>query len=954
MTYEEFESLSEGQKRDVERRYGVKRTQFDFQSIWKSSHSFYAKFRFALCFHTDSSLLVLRDRNILKLILYWGSLLLIRLGIKLLDPSHRLSFFAIADHLIKIQRCNGTLIMVLRIKVSIAIIYHYLAGTRLTDSRHLGAPVALSCGLPAWLPHRVRDSIRGGNPKIVKLITSLMYAYKAIHVTGKLPTLETISNTPFTRDLSSEQPQLDTFLPLFWDWLTKLIGGTLGSPVAVHGAPGKGIRSVKTGTNFSVAFLSAVWDWWAWEKFSSGRLMQSSLYTYLIATKQIKLLYCLEQIGRKLRAFGFDPLLSVYRLIRPKFDFINRLGKLALKIEPAGKTRVFAIVDYWTQLALVSIHDWIFSILKRIPSDGTFDQDAAVKSFLEPDSKEPVFGYDLSAATDNIPVMLTEIILKQVLGSQIASAWRKLLIDRDFHTPGPLNGQPRVDPSVPKTLRYGRGQPMGALSSWASLALTHHFLVQYAAWKVGMFPTLQYRVLGDDIVIRGRLLAESYQSVCTVFEVPINNKGIVSDPCKAPSGLPLVNFANRYYLGDVDLSPLSLKEEVQVRSLAARLESVSRLFRQGWLVIDGRFLLNFVRSVATSMYEMRQLMHTISKGIVPTEIRPLVANLFLGSGALPDSFTQRFGIPNHVERSFSDAVRDAFGGAPFYSAFLSLTGLGRQTGDLGTKDLWTENTILHQELRAGTPAFDFWEGMLVDLVLRVRTLLLDWEKVILCSQNRGGLGPPPAQGVIMKGDKPFAVIPSSSSPSSSRDLSETVLRSEQPNTGSEMAGLKPRVSVSMWKAIPPDWVDFTSILASFIKELIEYENPNKEMNCYHRLQDVHLKRLGGLARKPSFKDSPDIQTLVREFMLSDACPASIGSFSSWFMEIWLEVEDIAGTSGPMLSHLTQYSHPFYIYQMYCLAQEMKPEKSLYKRDISIDALYTVAQDVMLSRLSKGE
>lgn len=31
---------------------------------------------------------------------------------------------------------------------------------------------------------------------------------------------------------------------------------------------------------------------------------------------------------------------------------------------------------------------------------------------------------------------------------------------------------------------YSVGQPMGALSSWAMLALTHHLIVQYAVRKV--------------------------------------------------------------------------------------------------------------------------------------------------------------------------------------------------------------------------------------------------------------------------------------------------------------------------------------------------------------------------------------------------------------------------------------------------------------------------------------
>jgi len=39
-----------------------------------------------------------------------------------------------------------------------------------------------------------------------------------------------------------------------------------------------------------------------------------------------------------------------------------------------GKTRVIAILDYWSQTALKPLHDLIFGILKCIPQDMTFSQ----------------------------------------------------------------------------------------------------------------------------------------------------------------------------------------------------------------------------------------------------------------------------------------------------------------------------------------------------------------------------------------------------------------------------------------------------------------------------------------------------------------------------------------------------------------------------------------------------
>jgi len=50
------------------------------------------------------------------------------------------------------------------------------------------------------------------------------------------------------------------------------------------------------------------------------------------------------------------------------------LGKLGIKEEAAGKMRVFAMVDAWTHWVLRPLHDAIFSLLRSVPQDGTFDQ----------------------------------------------------------------------------------------------------------------------------------------------------------------------------------------------------------------------------------------------------------------------------------------------------------------------------------------------------------------------------------------------------------------------------------------------------------------------------------------------------------------------------------------------------------------------------------------------------
>jgi len=59
------------------------------------------------------------------------------------------------------------------------------------------------------------------------------------------------------------------------------------------------------------------------------------------------------------------------------------IGKLGLKLEAAGKVRVFAMVECWTQWLLSPLHDFVFKKLEALPSDGTFDQFAPVQSLID-------------------------------------------------------------------------------------------------------------------------------------------------------------------------------------------------------------------------------------------------------------------------------------------------------------------------------------------------------------------------------------------------------------------------------------------------------------------------------------------------------------------------------------------------------------------------------------------
>jgi len=86
------------------------------------------------------------------------------------------------------------------------------------------------------------------------------------------------------------------------------------------------------------------------------------------------------------------------------------MGKLSVVYDQAGKARVVAITNWWIQLALRPLHDTVFKLLKRIEQDGTFDQMKPFKKLVESGDGK-FYSFDLSAATDRLPIDLQRDIL---------------------------------------------------------------------------------------------------------------------------------------------------------------------------------------------------------------------------------------------------------------------------------------------------------------------------------------------------------------------------------------------------------------------------------------------------------------------------------------------------------------------------------------------------------------
>lgn len=233
-------------------------------------------------------------------------------------------------------------------------------------------------------------------------------------------------------------------------------------------------------------------------------------------------------------------------------------SRIRIKYESGGKARPFAIVDFFSQSALKSIHAYCMNWLKNQPNDGTDSHDLAaqaVKGWTS-DPKSELFSYDLTEATNRWPLFLQWLVVKQMFGHEIADSWKTIISDRDF-----------IVADGPETIRFNCGQPLGALSSWAVFAISHHALTRsaaYRAWKEsgplrGRFiPSKEfdkYRIIGDDITIRSRPIAKIYRSFLNDLAVDISIiKSVLPEQIK--DGTPTGELAKRMFKGGNEITPV--------------------------------------------------------------------------------------------------------------------------------------------------------------------------------------------------------------------------------------------------------------------------------------------------------------------------------------------------------------------------------------------------------------
>jgi len=205
-----------------------------------------------------------------------------------------------------------------------------------------------------------------------------------------------------------------------------------------------------------------------------------------------------------------------------------------------GKTREVAILDYWSQTCLKGLHKYLFSILRRIPQDCTFNQGSFVDKLSFDERGQSFWSIDLTAATDRFPMKLIHKLISVRFGDGYANDWRHVMVGYPFQTLS--HGE----------ISYATGNPMGAYSSWNSFALAHHYVVYLCCRELGRnWKEAQYVILGDDVVIHDDDIAKKYMETLTLLGVEFSSSKTHTSPY-------MYEFAKRVVHSGVELTPFPI------------------------------------------------------------------------------------------------------------------------------------------------------------------------------------------------------------------------------------------------------------------------------------------------------------------------------------------------------------------------------------------------------------
>jgi len=505
--------------------------------------------------------------------------------------------------LMKMNKHHGSTFTVKWLKANRVALQKYLGDDKLSSLRELEPNLPLPRlinGFPAIIDAKDRKLIREGHHGILRFWMSLFGIYRIIIIPGQ--TKVNSIYDPFKGSMPKLLSMIEFIKVVRPGWGFHRLGIDFSK---FKLAPRTFVLSHKASPSNAMSYQGLLTDL---DRLTKGNSEQRRIWENL--NKYIDVLR-----ESKFSLARWDSLIegltSIHDTVQasPHFSFPSKkseggtgLSQFAIKEEAAGKIRVFALVDSITQSVIAPLHDALFHVLKQIPNDGTFDQDKSVERSTEKSIKyKCAYSFDLSSATDRLPARLIAAVLESLTGVPgLGNAWFDVLVDRSFHFGHNVKKKfPNLLIDQGNEYRYSVGQPMGGLSSWAGLAITHHWILQYCSHLNGNLTTWEdrYEILGDDIVIFDSSLAKRYLEVMEELGVDINVSKSISS-----ISLPVFEFAMRFIVNGTNVSSLSFQQVFSSSSLAARVADAYSYTKLG-LVKSVNTLANlFTRTIGKNSF----------------------------------------------------------------------------------------------------------------------------------------------------------------------------------------------------------------------------------------------------------------------------------------------------------------------------------------------------------------
>jgi hypothetical protein len=387
-------------------------------------------------------------------------------------------------------------------------------------------------------------------------------------------------------------------------------------------------------------------------------------------------------------------------------------SRIAIKYEPGGKSRPFAIVDFFSQAALKPLHQFLMRRLGEERSDGSMSHSKAAEAVKEwtKDPKIQLWSFDLTTATDRWPIELEHRVMVSCFGQEIADCWKEVISNRTFDGP---SGE---------KVRWSVGQPLGALSSWATFAISHHAFVRTCEridWlnttkdelrpkPSGRKPEQYYRIIGDDITIAYHEgVASNYKNYLEKFGLAISQaKSILPQQYLQPAA----ELAKRVFLSGQEMTPVApdtiieyskpfgqrtLLEASLMRGYSSACSPYpvqsTRLSRNEWALLTFPF-----RNLLPQLKGVKQLIPYYQEGALegPAGLKP---GWFVW-GTTPDSLLLNF-VQEFLLEQVRKAESDAYETSRLFTADEELSNIPFQGGDWQPDNTKNRNQIVLEVLK---------------------------------------------------------------------------------------------------------------------------------------------------------------------------------------------------------------------------------------------------------------